>query len=111
MVGLHIVLRNFAFIDLVLFRQEVYSKRLLKQRITPVFFVPQYSEFDTKPQGVAFSAGGCIRGLHFCQGVAFRGCISPRGLHLGIKMPSRSLAHGEQGTCWAVTMYGEIVDL
>ena len=54
MVGLHIVLRNFAFIDLVLFRQEVYSKRLLKQRITPVFFVPQYSEFDTKPQGVAF---------------------------------------------------------
>ena len=84
---------------------------------------PQYSEFDTKPQGVAFrgcrgciqgvafSAGGCIRGLHFCQGVAFRGCISPRGLHLGIKMPSRSLAHGEQGTCWAVTMYGEIVDL
>ena len=82
MVGLHIVLRNFAFIDLVLFRQEVYSKRLLKQRITPVFFVPQYSEFDTKPQGVAFrSCRGCIQGVAFSagvhQGVAFLpgGCI------------------------------------
>ena len=123
MVSLDIVLRNLTLVDFCFLGQEVNRIGLLQQGITLVLLVPQYSEFDTKPQGVAFrgcrgciqgvafSAGGCIRGLHFCQGVAFRGCISPRGLHLGIKMPSRSLAHGEQGTCWAVTMYGEIVDL